>query len=488
MSDTRIEQLIITGLVTNQEYCRKVAPFLKEEYFGNPAEKLVYTTIIKLFNKYNKVPVTAAIRLDIQNNTEIPEKLVASIWKIIDGIRPESLETIDGGKESEKIQWLVDSTEKFCKDKALYNAVAKSIQIMDGEDKHLDTGSIPTILQEALAVGFDNEVGHDYLENAEERFVFYNEDEERIPFKLKKLNLVTKGGVPNKSLNIILAGTGVGKTLFMCDWAAFLLSIGINVLYITLEMAEKRIAERIDGNLMDVTLDEFSEMTKEMYLNRFQKIKNKSKGRLMIKEFPTSYAHAGHFRSTINELRLKKNFVPDIVFVDYINICASLRFKPGGETNSYRYVKAIAEELRGLGVMFDIPIISATQTTRSGYSNSDLDLDDTSESWGLPQTADFFIALISTDELLQMNQVLVKQLKNRYGNPNKDKSFCIGVNYDKMKFYDLEDSAAAAGRATIINKQDQSSASNITKQFFQQQKKPQSSESGGRFSRFVTQS
>lgn len=488
MADVRIEQLIIDGLVTNQEYCRKVLPFLKHEYFSNPAEREVFGTIVDLFTTYNKPPVKAAIKLKVQENTDIPEKLFDPILRVIDNIKP--LENPDGfeGKEIDKVKWLVDGTEKFCKDKALYNAVAKSISIMDGEDKNHSTGAIPQLLQDALSVGFDHAIGHDYLASAEARYEFYHRDEERIPFKLKLLNQVTKGGVPNKSLNIILAGTGVGKTLFMCDWAAYLISIGINVLYITMEMSEERISERIDGNLMDATLDDIGNMSKDMYLNRFQKVKERAKGNLMVKEYPTSTASSAHFRALINELRIKKGFVPQIVFIDYINICSSVRFKPGAEVNSYRYVKAIAEELRGLGVEFDIPIVSATQTTRSGFTNTDIELDETSESWGLPQTADFFIALISSEELITMNQVMVKQLKNRYGNPNLHKRFTIGVNYDKMKFYDLEASAQIAGKAAIEGREEERSTSAITKDFLN--RKPPIAKNGiegrKRFTRFQT--
>ena len=423
--------LILRSFFTNDEYMRRVVPFMDPSYFDG-IHKELFTEFAKYVAKYNGIPSESALRIQINESDKFTETQMAQSQDLI----PE-LFTPDNETE---IQWMMDQTEKWCQDRALFNAVMESISIIDGKHKTLDKGAMPDILSKALGVSFDTNVGHDYLENAEERYEFYHRVEERLPFDLDYLNKITKGGLPNKSLNIILAGTGVGKSLFMCHCAAAALSQGKNVLYVTMEMAEERIAERIDANLIDVSLDQIQSLSKDVYMKKVQKIAAKTHGKLVIKEYPTSQAHAGHFRALLNELKLKKKFTPDIVFIDYLNICGSSRIKNvGGSVNSYTFIKSIAEELRGLAVEFNLPIMSATQTTRAGYGSSDPGLEDTSESFGLPATADLMLALVANDELNALNQILVKQLKNRYSDPNQHKRFVIGVDRSKMKLYDVED-------------------------------------------------
>lgn len=426
-----IEEVILSNLAHNEEYARKVLPFLREEYFGDGSHRLTYKLMSEYINKYNGLPSKEALMIELTNTSGLSELAYKGTSSVI-----ESLKRDESGME-----WLVQNTEKFCQDKALYNAVSKSIQIMDGSAKNVDKGAIPHILQEALAVTFDTSVGHDYLEDKDARYDFYHKKEARLPFDLAYMNEITSGGIPRKTLNIILAGTGVGKTMFMCHCAAGNLVLGKNVLYITMEMAEQEIAKRIDANLLNTNLDELALLPRESYRKKVEKLKEKTVGKLIIKEYPTASASTHHFRALLNELSLKKNFVPDVIYIDYLNICSSSRIKAGSQVNSYTLIKSIAEEIRGMAVEFGVPIISATQTTRTGYSSSDVDLTDTSESFGLPATADFMIALISTDELADMNQVMVKQLKNRYGDPNKNKRFIVGVDRAKMKFYDVEQGA-----------------------------------------------
>lgn len=428
---TRIETTILKNLIHNEEYVRRVIPFLKEDYFTDNTDKTVYNLIEQFVKKYNKSPTLEALEISLQNSNTGEGQFKDSLDLI------KSLNTHENSDQ----EWLVEQTEKFCKDKAVYNAIVHSIQILDGKDKQHTKDGIPLLLQEALGVCFDNSVGHDYFEDADQRFAFYHKSESKIPFDLEMFNRITQGGLPNKTLNIVLAGTGVGKSLFMCHMASSCLSQGKNVLYVTMEMAEEKIAERLDANLLNIELDQIKDLPKQMFDKRLSKFSEKTTGKLIVKEYPTASAHAGHFKSLLNELSLKKKFKPDILFIDYLNICASSRFKPGGSVNSYTYVKAIAEELRGLAVEFNLPVVSATQTTRSGYSNTDVDLTDTSESFGLPATADFMFALISTEELEQLNQLMVKQLKNRYNDPSFHKRFMIGVDRAKMRLYDVESSA-----------------------------------------------
>lgn len=431
MSLTKIETIIFQNLVHNEEYMRKVFPFLKPEYFTEQIDFKVYSYIYNFISEYNNRPSKDALIISAQNDKSLSDDLYTEIVNSI-----QVLDTTDNN-----IEWLEKETEKFCKDKAIYNAILNSIAIIDGRDKKLSTDGIPQLLQDALGVTFDKKVGHDYLDNAEDRFDFYHRIESKIPFDLDMFNKITNGGLPNKTLNVVLAGTGVGKSLFMCHVAAAVLSQGKNVLYITLEMAEERIAERIDVNLMNITLDQLKDLPKSIFENRIDKIRTKTQGKLIIKEYPTASAHVGHFNSLLNELQLKKQFRPDMIIVDYLNICASSRFKAGANINSYTLVKAIAEELRGMAVENNVPILSATQTTRGGYGNTDVELTDTSESFGLPATVDFMFALITTEELEQMNQLMVKQLKNRYNDPTINKRFVIGIDRAKMKLYDLEQSA-----------------------------------------------
>ena len=425
-----IERTALTQLVTNEEYARKVLPFLKGDYFSDKTERTIFEEISKFVDKYNKIPTQTSLEIEVQSRKDLNETDYSKVVDVIKTLKPTAVD----------FDWLVDTTEKFCKDKAVYNAIVEGISIIDGKDKKRDADAIPSILTDALAVGFDNRVGHDYLLDYDDRFEFYHKIEEKIPFDLEFFNKVTKGGLPPKTLNIALAGTGVGKSLFMCHVAANCLSQGRNVLYITLEMAEERIAERIDANLMNISIDDLHELPKQMFDDKINKIIKKTSGKLIVKEYPTASAHTAHFRGLIKELAIKKTFKPDIIFVDYLNICASSRFKGAQNVNSYMYVKAIAEELRGLAVETNVPIMSATQTTRSGFVSSDIGLEDTSESFGLPATADFMFALISNEELDDLNQIAVKQLKNRYNDPTMNKRFVLGIDRAKMRLFDVDSS------------------------------------------------
>lgn len=428
---SKIETVILQNLVNNEEYMRKVIPFLKRDYFTDNNEQKIFDEVKAFIDEYNALPNRDALVVAFQNNKNLNDEQYQEIISYVNVLEPT---------EHNK-DWLLTETEKFCKDKAIYNAILNSISIIDGRNKGLSTDGIPSLLQEALAVCFDNNVGHDYIENADARYDFYHKKESRIPFDLDYFNKITNGGLPNKTLNVVLAGTGVGKSLFMCHVAASIISQGKNVLYITLEMAEERIAERIDANLMNITMDQLKELPKTLFTNRIEKIQNKINGKLIIKEYPTTSAHVGHFKSLLNELQLKRQFKPDIIIVDYLNICASSRFKAGANINSYTLIKSIAEELRGLAVEENLPILSATQTTRGGYGNTDVELTDTSESFGLPATVDLMFALIATEELDQLNQIMVKQLKNRYNDPTINKRFVVGIDRARMKLYDLEQTA-----------------------------------------------
>jgi len=426
----RIETTILSNLIHNEEYTRKVIPFLNPAYFSDFIEKSIFISIENYVQKYNNSPEVEALDIDLQK-VNLNEDQYKSVQQHLATLQPSKVD----------FQWLLDETENWCKERAIYNAIFKGIQIIDGKDKEQTPEALPDILADALGVSFDTNVGHDYLEQSSERFDFYHTVEEKVPFDLEFFNRITKGGMPNKTLNIVLAGTGVGKSLFMCHVAAASLMQGKNVLYITLEMAEKKIAERIDANLMNISLDDLHDLPKKMFIDRIGKIKKKTQGQLVVKEYPTASAHCGHFRALFNELALKKVFRPDIVFVDYLNICSSSRFKMGASINSYSYIKSIAEEMRGLAVEFNIPIMSATQTTRSGFVSTDVGLEDTSESFGLPATADLMFAIISTEELEKLNQILVKQLKNRYNDPTTNKRFIIGIDRAKMKLYDVSQNA-----------------------------------------------
>ena len=427
-----IETLILGSLLHNEEYTRKVLPFLEEEYFDSLENKLIYRTIDTYIKDYNSIPTKDALRLSLEESRSVSQEQFDVICNTVDELSYDE-------KNSE--DWLLDKTETFCQDKALYNAIRTSIGVMDSNDSKLDKGSIPKLLQDALGVSFDNSVGHDFLENVDERYEFYHHKEARLEFDIDLLNTVTKGGLPRKSLNIILAGTGVGKSLAMCHFAASNFMHGKNVLYITMEMAEERIAERIDANLLDASIDEIHTMPKDVFEKKINRLKSKTTGKLIIKEYPTASAGSGHFRHLLNELKLKKNITPDIIYIDYLNICTSSRIKANAMANSYTLIKSIAEELRGLAVEFNVPIVSATQTTRSGFSSSDVGLEDTSESFGLPATADFMVALIATEELEQLGQIMIKQLKNRWGDPNSNKRFVIGIDRSRMRFYNVEQSA-----------------------------------------------
>jgi replicative DNA helicase len=430
----KLEQSILKNLVYNEDYLRKVLPFIKSDYFSDRTERTIFNEITSFTESYNTTPSIEAIGIAIKEKNTLTDDEVKNCETY--------LQEIEANRQAEaEIQWLIDKTEKFCQEKAIYNGVLRAISILDGKDKTHDKGAIPTILSDALAVSFDTTVGHDYLENSDARFDFYHRKEERIPFDLDCFNKITKGGLPAKTLNIALAGTGVGKSLFMCHVAAGAMVQGKNVLYITLEMAEEKIAERIDANLLNVTLDDLMDLPKDMYDKKVARVREKCTGKLIIKEYPTASASVSHFRTLLNELNLKRSFVPDIIFVDYLNICCSSRIKAGANINSYTYVKSIAEELRGLAVECNVPIVSATQTTRSGFTSSDPGLEDTSESFGLPATADLMFALISSEDLEEMGQIMVKQLKNRYNDPTYYKRFTVGVDRAKMKLYDVEQSA-----------------------------------------------
>ena len=427
---TNLEQTILRNLLTDEKYMRKVLPFIRPDYFEG-IYRILFREAGKFVAKYNKLPNAESFKIELDQS----DKLSDEQYNMASDIVPQ---LFVGEKVDEK--WLLDTTEKWCQDRAIYLAIMESISIIDGKHEQLTKGALPDLLTKALGVGFDLKVGHDYVENAEDRYEFYHTEEDRLPFDLEYFNTITKGGVPRKTLNIALAGTGVGKSLFMCHVASSALVQGYNVLYITMEMAEERIAERIDANLLDVPIDQLDKLPKNTFSLKVQDIARKTNGKLIIKEYPTGSAHAGHFRALLNELKLKRQFEPDLIFIDYLNICASSRMKGmGGAINSYSYIKAIAEELRGLAVEFDIPVFSATQTTRSGYSNSDIGLEDTSESFGLPATADLMFAIISTEELEKQGQFMVKQLKNRYNDPTLYKRFVIGVDRSKMRLYDVEE-------------------------------------------------
>ena len=426
----RIETTIISNLFFNEDFTRKALPFIQPEYFNNADERILFTEIFKFVDTYKNLPTKDTILIELNNRKDINDEQVKNIKQLVSSANNEEVD----------LQWLLDTTEKWCKDRAVHNAVLSGIKILDKKDTKRTPEAIPSILSDALAVSFDNHIGHDYIEDAENRFEYYHTKEKRYKFDLDYFNRITKGGVPSKTLNIALAGTGVGKSLFMCHAASNFLTQGLNVLYITLEMAEERIAERIDANLFDVTMDDLHDMPKQLYDNKVSKLQAKTGGKLIIKEYPTASAHSGHFRALLNELALKKSFKPDVVFVDYLNICASARFK-GGNISSYFYIKAIAEELRGLAVEHNVPIFSATQTTRTGYVSTDIGLEDTSESFGLPATADFMFALMSNEELESLGQMKVKQLKNRYNDPAINRAFIVGVDRSKMRLYDVENVA-----------------------------------------------
>jgi replicative DNA helicase len=427
----RIEFTILRNLIHNEEYSRKVIPFIEPTYFEQRTEKVIFEEIAQFIVKYGSAITTEALNIEVENRTDLNEVEIKETRDICNSFNDSPVDQ----------QWLLDSTEKWCRDRAIYLALMESIHIADGNDSKKNRDAIPSILSDALAVSFDNNIGHDYLQNYEERYEYYHKKEDKISFDLDYFNKITKGGLPNKTLNIALAGTGVGKSLFMCHVASSVLLQGRNVLYITMEMAEEKIAERIDANLLNVQIQDLTELPKSTFENKVTKLAAKTQGTLIIKEYPTASAHSGHFKSLINELALKKSFHPDIIFIDYLNICASERYRGNGSVNSYSYIKAIAEELRGLAVEANVPIVSATQTTRSGYGSSDVDLTDTSESFGLPATADLMFALISTEELEQLNQIMVKQLKNRYNDLSVNKRFILGIDRAKMRLYDCEQTA-----------------------------------------------
>ena len=427
----RIETTILRNLVFNEDYSRKVIPFIQPDYFEQKSEKVIFEEIVQFIVKYGSAITIEALNIEVENRTDLTEDQIKEIREINHSLNDSVVDK----------QWLLDTTEKWCRDRAIYLALMESIHIADGNNKDKNRDAIPSILSDALAVSFDNNIGHDYLQNYEERYEFYHRKEDKIEFDLEYFNKITKGGLPNKTLNIALAGTGVGKSLFMCHLAASVLLQGRSVLYITLEMAEERIAERIDANLLNVPIQQLVDLPRQMFENKVTNISKKTQGTLIIKEYPTASAHSGHFKALLNELALKKSFRPDIIFIDYLNICASSRYKSNLSVNSYSYIKAIAEELRGLAVEFNVPIVSATQTTRSGFGSSDPELTDTSESFGLPATADLMFALISTEDLEGLGQILVKQLKNRYNDPTIHKRFVIGIDRAKMRLYDCEQSA-----------------------------------------------
>ena len=426
----RIETTILSNLFHNEDFTRKAMPFIEPDYFTNSEESILFGEIEKFVENYKNLPTKDTILIELNGRKDLTEEQLKNLKLLVAGTNDDKAD----------LQWLLDSTEKWCKDRAVHNAVLSGIKILDNKDQKRTPEAIPGILSDALAVSFDNHIGHDYLQDAEKRFDWYHTKEKRFKFDLDYFNRITKGGVPSKTLNIALAGTGVGKSLFMCHVASSFLTQGKNVLYITLEMAEERIAERIDANLFDISMDDIRDMPKELYDTKVDKLNAKTKGQLIIKEYPTASAHSGHFRALMNELSLKKSFKPDVVFIDYLNICASARFK-GGNISSYFYVKAIAEELRGLAVEFDMPIFSATQTTRTGFVSTDIGLEDTSESFGLPATADFMFALMSNEELEALGQMKVKQLKNRYNDPSMNRAFIVGVDRAKMRLYDVENNA-----------------------------------------------
>ena len=423
-----LEVTILGNLISHEEYTRKVLPFLKTDYFTVRSYKIIYAEIHEYIANYNALPSLNALGIECQERTDLTEDQFKDIMEVLRELSDEKAE----------LDWILDSTEKWCQERAIYLSLMESVKIADGQDEKRDKGAIPQILSDALGVSFDQNVGHDYLQNYEERYDFYHKKEEKIPFDLEFFNKITKGGLPNKTLNVALAGTGVGKSLFMCHVASSVLLQGKNVLYVTMEMAEERIAERIDANLLNIPIQKLHDLPRVMYENKISALTKKTQGKLIIKEYPTASAHVGHIKALLSELELKRNITPDIIFVDYLNICASQRYK-GSIVNSYTYVKAIAEELRGLAVEANVPIVTATQTTRSGFGSSDVDLTDTSESFGLPATADLMFALISTEELEEQNQIMVKQLKNRYYDPTLNKRFCVGIDRAKMRLYDVDE-------------------------------------------------
>ena len=427
----KVEFLILRNLLYNEEYLRKVIPFIEPDYFEDPLQKIVFEEISSFVSQYNKLATREILCIEVEKRGDINDTSFKEVTDLISSLEDELSD----------LSWLIDTTEKWCRDRAIYLALMESIQLADGKDESKGRDAIPSILSDALSVSFDNHVGHDYLQDYEERFYSYHRKEDRIPFDLEYFDKITNGGLPNKTLNIALAGTGVGKSLFMCHLASSVLLQGKNVLYITLEMAEEKIAERIDANLLNVNIQDITDLPKPMFEGKVTDISRKTQGSLIIKEYPTASAHSGHFKSLLQELALKKSFKPDIIFIDYLNICASSRYKAGSNVNSYSYIKAIAEELRGLAVETNLPIVSATQTTRSGFASSDVDLTDTSESFGLPATADLMFALISTEELEGLNQIMVKQLKNRYNDPTVNRRFVVGIDRAKMRLYDCEQSA-----------------------------------------------
>ena len=426
-----VELLILRSLLYNEDYARKVVPFIQGDYFEQPSQKITFEEIATFITDYDELPSKEALYIEVEKRNDVTEELYKQITELI-GV-------LDDSPSDE--EWLLNTSEKWCRDRAIYLALMESIKIADGQDAKKEKGAIPSILSDALAVSFDNNIGHDYLKDYEERYESYHRKEDKIPFDLEYFNKITKGGIPNKTLNIALAGTGVGKSLFMCHMASSCLANGRNVLYDTMEMAEEKIAERIDANLLNVNIQEITDLPKPMFESKVTSLAKKTQGTLIIKEYPTASAHSGHFKSLLNELALKKSFRPDIIFIDYLNICASSRYRGNANVNSYSYIKAIAEELRGLAVEANVPIVSATQTTRSGFASSDVDLTDTSESFGLPATADLMFALISTEELEGLNQIMVKQLKNRYNDPTVFKRFVVGIDRAKMRLYDCEQSA-----------------------------------------------
>ena len=426
-----IEQTILKNLIQNDEFIRKTLPFIKEEFFQERQEQFIFREIKEYFMKYSASPTSEALLITIDEKDNIDSQLMGDISNL--------LKVVGDDTEKTPYNWLLDTSEEWCKDRAIYNGVMDSIEIIRDESR--SKGDIPEILKDALSTSFDSNIGHDFLEDYESRFDFYHTEEEKIPFDLEMMNKITKGGLPNKSLNICMAGTGVGKSLFMCHMASSCLLQGKNVLYVTMEMAEEKIAERIDANLLDISLNDLQDLPKEMYDRKIKRVRDKTKGKLIIKEYPTASAHVGHLRHLLQELSLKKDFVPDMMFIDYLNICASSRVRPGGQVNTYSYVKSIAEEMRGLAVEFDVPIMSATQTNRTGFVSTDIGLEDTSESFGLPATADFMFAVISTEELQELDQIMIKQLKNRYNDPTYNRRFVLGIDRAKMRLYDCEQSA-----------------------------------------------
>ena len=427
----RLETTILRNLIFSEDYSRKVIPFIEPEYFEQRSEKVIFEEITSFIVKYGSSITIEALNIEVENRTDLTEDEVKGIREINSSLNDSPVDQ----------QWLLDCTEKWCRDRAIYLALMESIHIADGNDDKKNRDAIPTILSDALSVSFDNHIGHDYLQDYEDRYESYHRKEDKIPFDLEYFDKITKGGLPNKTLNIALAGTGVGKSLFMCHVASSVLLQGKNVLYITLEMAEEKIAERIDANLLNVNIQDITDLPRPMFENKVTSLSKKTQGTLIIKEYPTASAHSGHFKTLLNELALKKSFKPDIIFIDYLNICASSRYRANSGVNSYSYIKAIAEELRGLAVETNLPIVSATQTTRSGFGSSDVDLTDTSESFGLPATADLMFALISTEELEGLNQIMVKQLKNRYNDPTLFKRFVVGIDRAKMRLYDCEQKA-----------------------------------------------